>query len=121
MGKHIKAPSHTKQADIPQPIGIVRSSTGLVLRCVKTEMGDIGEDGRRTPSRIEGSEHGIECGMIIGAVGQFAANEELAQKQMMDGDKVRTDFDTMRTADPQVFAAGDGAFGPSTMTSEFAT
>jgi hypothetical protein len=34
---------------------------------------------------------------------------------MMNGDKVLTDWDTMRTADPKVFAAGDGAFGPSTI------
>ena len=33
----------------------------------------------------------------------------------MAGEKVRTDWDSMRTADPKVFAAGDGAFGPSTI------
>ena len=33
----------------------------------------------------------------------------------MAGDRVRTDWDSMRTADPKVFAAGDGAFGPSTI------
>jgi hypothetical protein len=34
---------------------------------------------------------------------------------MMLPDRVRADFDTMRTDDPQVFAAGDGAFGGSTL------
>ena len=33
----------------------------------------------------------------------------------MGHEKVRTDWDSMRTADPNVFAAGDGAFGPSTI------
>ena len=33
----------------------------------------------------------------------------------MAGEKVRTDWDSMRTEDPKVFAAGDAAFGPSTI------
>ena len=33
----------------------------------------------------------------------------------MGHERVRTDWDSMRTADPNVFAAGDGAFGPSTI------
>ena len=33
----------------------------------------------------------------------------------MDVDRVRTDWDTMRTQDEKVFAAGDGAFGGSTI------
>ncbi len=33
----------------------------------------------------------------------------------MAGEKIHTDWDTMRTDDPKVFAAGDGAFGPSTI------
>jgi hypothetical protein len=33
----------------------------------------------------------------------------------MDWDRVKTNFDGMATADPRVFAAGDGAFGGSTI------
>ena len=33
----------------------------------------------------------------------------------MAGEKVHTDWTTMRTADAKVFAAGDAAFGPSTI------
>ena len=33
----------------------------------------------------------------------------------MAAEKVHTDWDSMRTDDPKVFAAGDGAFGPSTI------
>ena len=33
----------------------------------------------------------------------------------MNGDRVRTEFETMRTSDPNIFAAGDGAFGGSTI------
>jgi thioredoxin reductase len=30
-------------------------------------------------------------------------------------ERVKTDWNSMRTSDPQVFAAGDGAFGGSTI------
>ena len=33
----------------------------------------------------------------------------------MDNDRIRTEWEGMRTDDPQVFAAGDGAFGGSTI------
>ena len=40
---------------------------------------------------------------------------DLAKAGLMAGDRVKTDWNTMRTADPKVFAAGDGAFGGSTI------
>ena len=64
---------------------------------------------------VDGSAFEIPCGMVIAAVGQKGANEALDTAGLMDNDRVRTDFATMRTADPKVFAAGDGAFGGSTI------
>ena len=64
---------------------------------------------------IEGSAFEIPCGMVIAAVGQKGASEALDAAGLMDVDRVRADFATMRTADPKVFAAGDGAFGGSTI------
>ena len=88
----------------------------LFLKCVKTELSEEDADGRRRPKVVEsGSEHDIECGMVIAAVGQKGECNELADKDLMDTDRVRTDWDTMRTKDEKVFAAGDGAFGGSTI------
>ena len=53
--------------------------------------------------------------MVIMAVGQKGASEELDKHGLMDGDRVRTEWKSMRTRDPKVFAAGDGAFGGSTI------
>jgi NADPH-dependent glutamate synthase beta subunit-like oxidoreductase len=97
-----------------QPVG-VHENGGLSLRCIRTELGEPEEDGRRRPIDVPGSEHDYECGLVILATGQKADSEHLAQLGLMAGEKVRTDWDSMRTADPQVFAAGDGAFGPSTI------
>ena len=73
------------------------------------------EIGRRRPVAIDGSEHEILCGSVIVAVGQRSICEELHRADMMAPDRVCTEWDSMRTSDPMVFAAGDGAFGGSTI------
>ena len=100
---------HTRQ------VAVVPRGNGLALKCVKTAPGEPDEDGRRRPVAIDGSEHEILCGTVIAAVGQRGTCEELERAGMMASDRVRTEWDSMRTADPKVFAAGDGAFGGSTI------
>ena len=98
-----------------QPIGVVSENGSFAVRCVKMELGKPGPDGRRVPADVPGSEHEYEAGMIILATGQRAESDHLDDHGMMEGEKVRTDWDSMRTDDPKVFAAADGAFGPSTI------
>lgn len=88
---------------------------GMALKCVNTSPGKPGKDGRRSAQVIAGSEHNIECGMIIAAVGQKTENSDLEGRGLMDDDRVRADFATMSTADDNVFAAGDGGFGGSSI------
>ena len=95
--------------------GIADLGDSLAMQCVRTEAGPPDEDGRRSPVVVDGSAFEIPCGMVIAAVGQKGANEALDAAGLMDVDRVRTDFATMRTHDPKVFAAGDGAFGGSTI------
>jgi len=99
-----------------QQVEVEEKDNQLLLKCVKTELSEVdNEDGRRRPKVVSGSEHVIECGMVIAAVGQQSESDELASKGLMATDRVQTDWDTMRTADAKVFAAGDGAFGGSTI------
>ena len=95
-----------------QPVEVI---DGKALRCVRTKLGESDEDGRRRPINIEGSEHDIECGMVIAAVGQKTECAELDDTGLMEWDRVKTDLEGMTTGDPMVFAAGDGAFGGSTI------
>jgi len=97
-----------------QPTHCRKEGGELILTCVRTVPGDIGDE-RSMPQFVEGSEHEIRCGLAIAAVGQYSACEELDEKKLMAGTRVETSEATMRTPDPQVFAAGDGAFGPSTL------
>ncbi len=98
-----------------QPVGVIPDGDNLKLRCIRTEPGEPGEDGRRRPVDVPGSEHDIDCGMVIMAVGQQSISTHLETKGLMDGDRVKTNWDGMTTQDPKVFAAGDGAFGGSTI------
>ncbi len=98
-----------------QQVAIAKDGNQLALRCVKTMLGDPDESGRRSPVNVEESEHDIACGMVIASVGQQGLCDDLDKRGMMLSDRVRTSWDTMRTDDPKVFAAGDGAFGGSTI------
>ncbi|MBM3676464.1 MAG: FAD-binding protein, partial [Actinobacteria bacterium] len=98
-----------------QPVGVHEVDGELVLRCRRTELGDPGDDGRRVSIEISGSEHDLPAGLVIMAIGQRAQSEHLDGEQLMAGDRIATDWESMHTARPKVFAAGDGAFGPSTI------
>lgn len=98
-----------------QQVSVQTSGNQLRLNCVRTEPGEPDEDGRRRPVVVAASEHDIDCGMVIAAVGQQSECSELEQRGMMGADRVNADFDRMRTGDEKVFAAGDGAFGGSTI------
>ncbi|MBC6441413.1 MAG: FAD-dependent oxidoreductase [Rhodospirillales bacterium] len=101
---------NTQQVEI-----IDAGDDSLKLRCVKTGLGEPDEEGRRRPEPIAGSVHDIDCGMVIAAVGQFSACDDVETGTLMGSDRVNTSWETMRTDDPKVFAAGDGAFGGSTI------
>ncbi|MHC8508377.1 MAG: FAD-dependent oxidoreductase [Rhodospirillales bacterium] len=98
-----------------QQTGVSLKGNGLALHCVKTGSGEPDADGRRRPVVQSGSEHDIDCGMVIAAVGQQGESPHLESLGLMAGDRVKTEWETMRTDDPKVFAAGDGAFGGSTI------
>jgi NADPH-dependent glutamate synthase beta subunit-like oxidoreductase len=98
-----------------QPVGVSDTNGSLALRCRRTDLGEPGEDGRRVAIVVEGSEHDYECGLVILATGQKAESDHLAALGLMAGEKIETDWDSMRTEDAKVFAAGDAAFGPSTI------
>jgi NADPH-dependent glutamate synthase beta subunit-like oxidoreductase len=98
-----------------QPVEIVEKDGGLAVRCVETEPGEPEEDGRRAFRTIPDSQFDIDCGMIIAAVGQTSECDDLREHGLIETDRVDTDFESMRTQDSQIFGAGDGAFGGSTI------
>lgn len=97
------------------PQAVEREASGLRLRCVRTEAGPPGPDRRRTFVTVAGSEFDITCGLVIAAVGQNASSLELARHGLMNGDRITTRANDMGTRLAGVYAAGDAAFGSSTL------
>lgn len=98
------------------PVGVEKDGKGgLKLRCVKQSAGAPGADGRKVYTPVAGSEFDIPCGMVIASVGQKTSSLELAKLGMMEGDHIATRASDMGTKVDKVFAAGDAAFGSSTI------
>jgi NADPH-dependent glutamate synthase beta subunit-like oxidoreductase len=97
------------------PVAIEAGEGGAVVKFRRTALGAPGADGRRAFSLVEGSDFELECGLVIAAVGQKASSLELARHGLMDGDRIATRAADMGTRLPGVFAAGDAAFGSSTL------
>lgn len=85
------------------------------LICQRTELGPKGPDGRAKFATVPGSDFVVEAGLVIAAVGQKTSCLELAKYGLLDGNRIATDAATMQTRLEKVYAAGDAAFGSSTI------
>ena len=100
---------------LTQPVAL--STDGESLRgvtCVRMELGEPGEDGRRRPVPIEGSEFLEQTDLVLVAVGQTVdarCLEDTAVTVDRRG-RVVIEDETGRTSVPDVFAGGDVVTGP---------
>jgi NADPH-dependent glutamate synthase beta subunit-like oxidoreductase len=95
----------------------INGSNGKVtdLECIRMDMGEPDESGRRKPVPIEGSEFTVKADVIVVAIGQrsdlsFLGNGHginVSPKNTIEADPV-----TGATNIPGVFAGGDVASGP---------
>jgi glutamate synthase (NADPH) small chain len=101
------------------PIEILGDDEGWVtgLRCVRMELGEPDESGRRRPEPVAGSEFTIDCDMVVVAIGTrsnpllTATAPDLALNQW---GYIVTDEHGM-TSMPGVFAGGDIVRGAATV------
>jgi heterodisulfide reductase subunit A-like polyferredoxin len=85
------------------------------LRCIKTELGDFDDSGRRRPIPVGGSEYTIKADLIIPCLGQKLTMGFTGGKINLDRrGHFAVDAVSMATNLPGVFAAGD-AINPSTV------
>ncbi|MFH1625217.1 MAG: FAD-dependent oxidoreductase [Pseudomonadota bacterium] len=104
---------------LTNPIKILTSKGKVVgVECIRMELGEPDESGRRRPIPVEGSEFTIECDVLIPAIGQAIdltlLDGEDGVKTTRRGTLVVDEF-TMQTGDPKIFSAGDCVTGPSTL------
>lgn len=87
------------------------------MECIKMELGEPDESGRRRPVPVAGSEFIVECDVVIPAVSQ-EPDLGLIEDSGIEATKwntIVTDPWTMATAIEGVFAGGDAVLGPMTV------
>ncbi|MFW6151162.1 MAG: FAD-dependent oxidoreductase, partial [Chloroflexota bacterium] len=101
----------------------VVSTKGQVtgLECLRMELGEPDESGRRRPVPIKGSEFTMKVDSVIMAIGQ------MVDRDMLPGDvpytkagTIETDPTTLQTSREGVFAGGDAVSGPADVISAIA-
>jgi glutamate synthase (NADPH) small chain len=105
---------------LTNPTEVITNKRGWVsgLKCIKMELGEPDDSGRRRPIPIEGSEYVLECDMVVIAIGT-GPNEIMFQ----EGCKVKrnkwgyidADPETGKTTMEGVWAGGDIVTGSATV------
>ena len=108
------------------PVRIVSNKGRLAgLECIRNELGEADESGRRRPMPIDGTEHVIDLDTLIVAIGEDSGIDAItpaksSQIETTPWNTVRVDPTTMQTNRPGVFAAGDVVRGPNTVVEAIA-
>jgi heterodisulfide reductase subunit A len=94
------------------PVAVLTEKSRLSgLRCIRMELGEPDESGRRRPLPIKGSEYEVPVDNVIVAIGQAVDKEAFEE---IDKDRaVKVDGFSFETNKEGVFAGGDVVSGPS--------
>ncbi|MEI6600745.1 MAG: NADPH-dependent glutamate synthase [Comamonadaceae bacterium] len=100
------------------PVAVLDDGKGSVrgMRCVRMELGEPDDSGRRRPVQVKGSEFDFEADLIVYAIGTNA-NPIMGQTSKIQLNKwgyIGTD-DTLATSIAGVFAGGDIVTGAATV------
>lgn len=96
------------------PVRIIGDELGNVkaIECIKMELMEAGEDGRRKPVPVKGSEFQLEVDAVIKAIGQSRYVNLIEEMNLdHDGGVVTINENTYQTSNKKVFACGDVIFG----------
>src|SRR5512133_2778384 len=103
---------------LTNPVAVLDDGQGGVraLRCMRMELGEPDESGRRRPVAVAGSEHDIETDLVVYAIGTNA-NPIMGQTSKLKLNKwgyIGAD-ENLATAVAGVFAGGDIVTGAATV------
>jgi formate dehydrogenase major subunit len=110
------------------PVRVLRGEDGRVagLECIRMELGEPDEGGRRSPKPIRGSEFRIDCDFVLAAIGQSTRVQELVDGRVPNflplGESlsltrwqtVQVNERTFETTVDGVFSGGDVVTGAAT-------
>ena len=125
MPARIEEVHHAKQEGIEfhmlqSPIRILGDENSRVtgIECLKYELGEPDESGRRRPVAIKGSEFIIELDTVIIAIGNTPnplISQTMPELEMTRWGTIVVDEKTMAASVPGVFAGGDIVSGAATV------
>jgi glutamate synthase (NADPH) small chain len=124
MPARVEEVHHAEEEDIrfemlAAPVEALGTNDGWVrgLKCIRMQLGEPDQSGRRRPVPIPGSEFTIDCDVIIVAIG-IGANPLLTKTtpglKLNKWDYIETGENLM-TSIPGVFAGGDIVRGSATV------
>ena len=97
------------------PVEVVTDGEANVcgLGCIRMELGEPDESGRRRPVPIEGSEFEMDADVVISAIGARPNLECIPEsiERTSNGRQIAVDENTMKTSVEGIFAAGDAVTG----------
>jgi len=102
------------------PVRFLGNDDGWVtgMDCIKMELGEPDDSGRRRPIPIKGSEHMLECDLVVVAIGAGPNPLLPTQTQELDLNKrgyIVAEHETGKTSKPGVWAGGDIVTGSATV------
>ncbi len=125
MPARVEEVHHAKQEgvifkNLCNPVEVIGDETGRVsgLKCIKMELGEPDESGRRRPIAIPGSEFTLDVDTVIMAIGTSPNPLISATTEGLDTNRwgcLIVNDDTMATTKPNVYAGGDAVTGAATV------
>jgi formate dehydrogenase beta subunit len=97
------------------PTRVLDENGRLMMECLRMKLGAEDASGRRKPEPIKGSEYMIELDNIIAAISQNTIMPPEFGLVTDKNSRIQVASDTLATAKPGVFAAGDAVLGPATV------
>jgi formate dehydrogenase beta subunit len=101
------------------PVKVVAKKDKVVgVECIRMELGEPDESGRRRPVPIPGSEFFIECDIVIPAIGQAVDLRFLEGMTEIETTKWKTlvvNPKTFEASEKGIFSAGDCVTGPDVL------
>ncbi|MBR0091158.1 MAG: NADPH-dependent glutamate synthase [Lachnospiraceae bacterium] len=105
---------------LTNPVEILEDENGWVrgCKCIRMELGEPDDSGRRRPVAVEGSEFEIECDAVIMSLGTSPNPLIASTTPGLNVNRkgcVETDEESGQTSIPGVFAGGDASSGAATV------
>lgn len=90
-----------------------KEGRAVAMECIKMELGELDDSGRRRPIPIKESEFNLDLDTIIPAIGEMSDLSSLP-KEITGRNTITADPFTQETDIPGVYAGGDVVSGPAT-------